>query len=186
MNPNERFLVPTTVSLWEAEKVNGLSPYVWFPPWSTEEKVWWRGSAFLVTLSVIYLEFCSDTPSYLFCAYWDYLFFNRTMTQYTSRLCKGYLTKKESDRVLHQMTWPPQSSNLNPIEIVWGELNCRVKEKQPTSAQHMWDLRQDCWKSILGEAGWENALEWVGVQTFDWYCKLGSMFTKHLKVRVFN
>ena len=31
-------------------------------------------------------------------------FFNRTMPHYTSRLCKGYLTKKESDGVLHQMT----------------------------------------------------------------------------------
>ncbi|KAK6297495.1 hypothetical protein J4Q44_G00320780, partial [Coregonus suidteri] len=30
-----------------------------------------------------------------------------TMTQHTSRLCKGYFTKKESDVVLHQMTWPP-------------------------------------------------------------------------------
>ncbi|XP_064865263.1 podocan-like isoform X2 [Oncorhynchus nerka] len=35
-----------------------------------------------------------------------------------SRLCKGYLTKKESDGVLHQMTWPPQSPDLNPIEMV--------------------------------------------------------------------
>jgi hypothetical protein len=33
----------------------------------------------------------------------------------------GYLTKKESDGVLHQMTWPPQSPNLNPIEMVWDE-----------------------------------------------------------------
>jgi hypothetical protein len=32
----------------------------------------------------------------------------------TSRLCKGYLTKKKSG-VLHQMTWPPQS--LNPVEM---------------------------------------------------------------------
>ena len=84
------------------------------------------------TLSVIYLEFkahltsmattgfCSDTPSHLVCAESDYhLFFNRTMTQHTSRLCKGYLTKKESDGVLHQMTWPPQSPDLNPIEMVW-------------------------------------------------------------------
>jgi hypothetical protein len=29
------------------------------------------------------------------------------------------------------MTWPPQSPNLNPIEIVWDELDCRAKEKQP-------------------------------------------------------
>uniref|UniRef100_A0A4W5JX29 Tc1-like transposase DDE domain-containing protein n=1 Tax=Hucho hucho TaxID=62062 RepID=A0A4W5JX29_9TELE len=68
----------------------------------------------------------------------------RTMTQHTSRLCKVYLTNKESDGVLHQMTWPPQSPNLNPIEMVWDELDRRVKEKQPTSAQHMWELLQDC------------------------------------------
>ena len=58
------------------------------------------------------------------------------MTQHTSRLCKGYLTKKESDGVLHQMTWPPQSPDLNPFEMVWDELERRVKEKQ-LSAQHL-------------------------------------------------
>ena len=26
-----------------------------------------------------------------------------------------------------------------------------MKEKQPTSAQHMWELLQDCWKSIPGD-----------------------------------
>jgi hypothetical protein len=55
-----------------------------------------------------------------------------------------YLTKEESDGVLHQMPWPPQSPNLNPIEMVWDELENRVKEKQPTIAQHMWELLQDC------------------------------------------
>ncbi|XP_070979764.1 tRNA-queuosine alpha-mannosyltransferase-like [Oncorhynchus clarkii lewisi] len=29
----------------------------------------------------------------------------RTRIQNTSSLCKGYLTKNESDEVLHQMTW---------------------------------------------------------------------------------
>ena len=67
--------------------------------------------------------------------------------KHTSRLCKGYLAK-ESDGMLHQMTWPPQSPDLNPIEMVWDELDCRVKEKQPTSAQHMWELLQDCWKAF--------------------------------------
>jgi hypothetical protein len=67
--------------------------------------------ALLVTLSVIYLEFkahltsmattvfCSDTPSHLVCASWDYHF-----TQHTATLYKGYLTKNESDGMLHQMT----------------------------------------------------------------------------------
>ena len=54
--------------------------------------------------------------------------------------------------MLHQMTWPPQSPDLNPIETVWDELERRVKEKQPTSAQHMWELLQDSWKSIPYEA----------------------------------
>ena len=60
------------------------------------------------------------------------------MTEHTSRLCKDY--KKESDGVLHQMTWPPQSPDLNPIEKVWDELELRVKEKQPTSALNLWEL----------------------------------------------
>jgi hypothetical protein len=63
------------------------------------------------------------------------------MTQHTSRLCKGYFTKKESDGVLYQMTWPPKSLDLNQIEMVWDESGRRVKEKQPTSAQHMWELQ---------------------------------------------
>jgi hypothetical protein len=60
---------------------------------------------------------------------------------------------KESDGVLHQMTWSPQSLDLNKIEMVWDESDCRVKEKQSTNAQHMWELLQDCCKSIPGEAG---------------------------------
>ena len=51
------------------------------------------------------------------------------------------------------MTWPPQSPALNPIEMVLDELDNRVKEKQPTSAQDMCKLLQDCWKSIPYEAG---------------------------------
>ncbi|CAJ0961810.1 unnamed protein product [Ranitomeya imitator] len=75
--------------------------------------------------------------------------------KHTSRLCKGYLTKKESDGVLRQMTWPPQSPDLNPIEMVWGELDRRVKAKGPTSAKHLWKLLQDCWKTIPAAAAAE-------------------------------
>ena len=34
--------------------------------------------------------------------------------QWPNRQCKGYFTKKESDGVLIQMTWLPQSPYLNP------------------------------------------------------------------------
>ena len=51
------------------------------------------------------------------------------------------------------MTCSPKSPDLNPIDIVWDELDRRVKEKQPTSAQHLWELLHNSWKSIPGEAG---------------------------------
>uniref|UniRef100_A0A667X851 Tc1-like transposase DDE domain-containing protein n=1 Tax=Myripristis murdjan TaxID=586833 RepID=A0A667X851_9TELE len=55
------------------------------------------------------------------------------------------------DGVLRQMTWPPQSPDLNPIQMVWGELDHRVKAKRPTCAKHLWELLQDCWKTISGD-----------------------------------
>ena len=66
------------------------------------------------------------------------------MTQHTSRLCKGYLTKKESDGGLHQMPWPPQSSNLNPTEMVWDEMDRRVKE----SSQQVLSIRGKSFKTV--------------------------------------
>ena len=35
--------------------------------------------------------------------------------------------------------------------MVWDELDRRDKEKQSKSAQHMWELLQDSWKSIPGD-----------------------------------
>lgn len=61
------------------------------------------------------------------------------------------MTKKESNGVLCQMTWPPQSPDLNPIEMVWDEMDRKLKAKGPTSAQHLWEVLQDCWKTISGD-----------------------------------
>ena len=77
----------------------------------------------------------------------SFIFQQDSDPRHTSRLCRGYLTKKESDGVLRQMTWPPQSPDLNPIEMVWDEMDCRVKAKGPTSARHRWELLQDWWKT---------------------------------------
>ena len=51
--------------------------------------------------------------------------------KHTSRL------NEESDGVLRQTTWPPQSPDINPVKMVWDEMDCRVKTKGPTSAQHL-------------------------------------------------
>ena len=46
------------------------------------------------------------------------------------------------------MEWPEQSPDLNPIELVWDELDRRVKAKQPTSTTHLWELLQECWEEL--------------------------------------
>ena len=66
----------------------------------------------------------------------------------TSRLCQNYLRRKEQGGRLQIMEWPAQSPDLNPIELVWDELDRRVKAKQPTSATHLWELLQQCWEEL--------------------------------------
>lgn len=42
----------------------------------------------------------------------------RTSHKRTSRQSQGCLTRKESNRALRHMTWPPQSPDLHPVEMV--------------------------------------------------------------------
>ena len=164
MSPNFKKLVPTATSLWDAELVNRWSTHVWFPREAWRKRGCFAGDTvsdlFRIQSTLNKHGYHSILQPYAIPSglrlVWLSFVFNRTMTQHTSRLCKGYLTKKESDGVLHQMTWTPESPDLNPNDMVWNELDRRVKEKQPTSAQHLCELLQDCWKSIPGEAGWEN------------------------------
>ena len=46
------------------------------------------------------------------------------------------------------MEWPAQCPDLNPIELVWDELDRRMKAKQPASATHLWELLQQCWEEL--------------------------------------
>lgn len=56
----------------------------------------------------------------------------------------------ESDKVVCQMNWPSLDFDINPVEMIWEELDCRVKTKKPTRAQHLRDLLQDGWTIISG------------------------------------
>ena len=46
------------------------------------------------------------------------------------------------------MELPAQSPDLNAFEVVWDELDRRMKAKQPTSATHLWELLQQCWEEL--------------------------------------
>ena len=43
------------------------------------------------------------------------------------------------------MFWPSSQSDLNPIELVWDELDQKVRTKQATSAVYLWHLLQQSW-----------------------------------------
>ena len=48
------------------------------------------------------------------------------------------------------MEWPPQSPDLNIIEAVWDYLDRMQLEKQPTTAEELWDVLRDVWNNIPG------------------------------------
>lgn len=45
-----------------------------------------------------------------------------------SMLKTGCFTKRTADGVLHQRTSPLQSADLNLADMVWDDLDCRVKK----------------------------------------------------------
>ena len=119
-----------------------------------EEEVWWCGGALLMTLSVIYLEFKAHLASMATTAYaipfglrlvgLSFIFQQDNNSKHPSRLCKDYLNRKESDGVLHQMTWPPLSPDLNPIEMVWMSRTAEWRK----SSQQMLSICGNSFKSV--------------------------------------
>lgn len=71
--------------------------------------------------------------------------------KHSSKLCRGFLEEKQKRRVLNYMHWPPQSPDLNPIELLWEELDRKVRLKGPTSKTNMWEILQDTWNEITVE-----------------------------------
>lgn len=68
--------------------------------------------------------------------------------KHTSKLCTGYLERKEGDGVLEIMNWPPQSPDLNPIELLWDELDRKVRDLKPTSLPGLWNSLNETWNNI--------------------------------------
>ena len=57
--------------------------------------------------------------------------------KHKSQFCQRYIKSKGEQHVIQLMSWPMQSVDLNPIELVWDELEQKVRAKQPTSEAHL-------------------------------------------------
>lgn len=79
----------------------------------------------------------------------EYTFMHDNDPKHASKLCKGYLDDLQNSGVLKVMNWPAQSPDLNPIELLWEEMDRNVREKQPTSINSLWNIVQECWNNIL-------------------------------------
>ncbi|KAF2899161.1 hypothetical protein ILUMI_07012 [Ignelater luminosus] len=63
--------------------------------------------------------------------------------KHSSKLRKTYLLEKKRDRTIEITDWPSQSPDFPPIELVWDELDRRVKSRSPTSAKQLWQYLEE-------------------------------------------
>ena len=68
--------------------------------------------------------------------------------KHTSKLCKNYLEKKQAAGILSLMEWPAQSPDLNPIELLWEQLDRMVRKKCPSSQSNLWEGLLEAWGEI--------------------------------------
>ena len=71
--------------------------------------------------------------------------------KHSSKLCNNYVGKKQSAGILSIMEWPAQSPDLNPIELLWEQLDCMVRKKCPSSQSNLWEVLQEAWGEISSD-----------------------------------
>lgn len=81
----------------------------------------------------------------------NFIFMHDNDPKHTSLLCRNYLAEAENAGKLKVMTWPPQSPDCNPIELLWDELDRKVRQECPTSKTQLWTLLQREWESISNQ-----------------------------------
>lgn len=68
--------------------------------------------------------------------------------KHTSKLCKEFLEQRFRRRRLNIMEWPPQSPDLNPIELLWDHLDREIRKTCPTSAKDLLNHLRIAWENI--------------------------------------
>ena len=71
--------------------------------------------------------------------------------KHKSKLCTNYLNQLVQEKTLTLMEWPVQSQDLNPIKLLWDEIDRYVKKFQVKSEEHLWELLQKAWIAVTME-----------------------------------
>ncbi|CDQ85386.1 unnamed protein product [Oncorhynchus mykiss] len=71
--------------------------------------------------------------------------------KHSSKLCKDYLGKNQSAGILSIMEWPEHSSDFNPMELLWEQLDRMVRKKCPSSQSNLWEVLQEAWGEISSD-----------------------------------
>jgi transposase len=69
-----------------------------------------------------------------------FLFQQDNDPKHTSKLCKNYIQSKIDNGTLINLEWPSQSPDLNPLELIWDEIDRQVQKQKPTSIPALKEL----------------------------------------------
>ena len=71
--------------------------------------------------------------------------------KHASKLCKTYLENREKRKDLQVMQWPAQSPDLNPIELLWDQLDREFRQMRSKNTRELMENLQICWRNIKPE-----------------------------------
>ena len=71
--------------------------------------------------------------------------------KHKSKLSANYLNQLVQEKTLTLMGWPAQSPDLDPIELLWDEIDRYVKKFQVKSEAHLWELLLKASKAVTME-----------------------------------
>jgi transposase len=75
----------------------------------------------------------------------DLIFQQDNASIHTSRSTRQWL--REHNVTL--LEWPPKSPDANPIENLWRDLKTAANQRQPTTADELWNALLEAWQQIL-------------------------------------
>ena len=78
----------------------------------------------------------------------EFIFHQDNDSKHTSKLCTSYLERKKGAGDLIIMDCPPQSPDLNPIKLLWEELDRGVRDLKRTSLPGLWDCLNEARNNI--------------------------------------